>query len=590
MLGLLKGGTQMTYKEHGMWEILEVLRRHWRGDSQVQIQAATGCSRTTIRRWLADARDLGWEAGAGEPDEALAARILEGLRPGRSSTGPGQTERLLLGHCDQIRSWLAAEPGQKRGLRLTKVHTLLTRHGIRVPYSSLHRFAVKHCQFGAKRSTVRMAEVAPGEVAEIDFGRLGLVYDAAVDHRRRLWALIVTLVHSRHQYVHTTFSQKLCDLIEGIEDAWEFFGGVTARAIIDNLRTAVTHADRYDPIFQRTFEEYARHRGFVIDPAPPAMPTGKPTVERSVPYVRDSFFAGEPWRDRDHVQREAIRWCLEAAGTRRHGTTGKRPLAVFEAVEKPVLKPLVGGRFDTPAWAECKVHPDHHIQFQKALYSVPTRYLRKQVDVRGDRALVRIYYRGTFSKTHPRRPPGGRHTDYEDYPQEKRAYAMRDPKRLIDQAQSRGAHIGRFARQLLSGTFPWAKLRQAQKLIRLTDKYGPMRVERACRRALAFDLINVRRLERIIHHGLEDDAELATPKGQIVQLSAKFMRPPGSFTHLPEPKEERTHDGDQDLTEDRPEAATPLGDPGDPARSSRLCEEDQADAPRLPGTDPSGRN
>ena len=579
----------MTYKEHGMWEILEVLRRHWRGDSQVQIQAATGCSRTTIRRWLAGARDLGWEVSAGEPDEALAARILEGLRPGRGSSEPGQTERLLLGHRDQIRSWLATEPGQKRGLRLTKVHLLLTRHGVPVPYSSLYRFAVKHCQFGAKRSTVRMAEVAPGEVAEIDFGRLGLVYDAALARRRRLWALIVTLVHSRHQYIHTTFSQKLHDFIDGIEDAWEFFGGVTARAILDNLRAAVTHADRYDPVFQRTFEEYSRQRGFVIDPAPPAMPTGKPTVERSVPYARDNFFAGEDWRDRDHVQREAVRWCLEVAGTRRHGTTGKRPLAVFEAVEKPALRPLVGERFDTPAWGECKVHPDHHIQFQKALYSVPTRYLRKQVSVRGDRALVRIYYRGTLIKTHPRQTPGGRHTDYEDYPQEKRAYAMRDPKRLIDQAQSHGTHIGRFTRQLLSGTFPWAKLRQAQKLIRLAEKYGPARVDRACCRALAFDLINVRRLERIIHHGLEDDAELATPKGQIVQLPAKFMRPAGSFTHPPNPKEE-ADDGDQDLTEDGAEKAPPLRDPGDPAGSGRLREEDPAGVPGLPGVDPAGRD
>lgn len=579
----------MTYKEHGMWEILEVLRRHWRGDSQVRIQTTTGCSRTTIRRWLAGARDLGWEAGAGEPDEALAARILEELRPGPSSSNPGRTERLLLGHCDQISSWLAGETGQKRGLRLTKVHILLTRHGVQVPYSSLYRFAVKHCQFGGQRSTVRMAEVAPGEVVEIDFGRLGLVYDATVDRRRRLWALIVTLVHSRHQYIHTTFSQKLHDFIDGIEDAWEFFGGISARAIIDNLRAAVTRADRYDPIFQRTFEEYARHRGFVIDPAPSATPTAKPTVERAVPYARDNFFAGEDWRDRDHVQREAVRWCLEVAGTRRHGTTGKRPLAVFEAVEKPALMPLVGERFDTPVWGECKVHPDHHIQFQKALYSVPTRYLRKQVDVRGDRALVRIYCRGTLIKTCPKQPAGGRHTDYEDYPQEKRAYAMRDPKRLIEQAQSRGKNIGRFARQLLSGTFPWSKLRQAQKLIRLAEKYGPARVDRACCRALAFDLINVRRLERIIHHGLDDNAELGTPKDKVVQLSAKFIRPPGSFTNQPNSKEE-TDDGDQDLTEDGAETVTPLGDPGDTARSGSLREEDQTGTTRLPGADPSGRD
>ena len=181
-------------------------------------------------------------------------------------------------------------------------------------------------------------------MAEVDFGRLGLIRDGLLDRRRVLWALVVTLVFSRHQYVHLTHSQKLDDLIGGLEDAWEFFGGVASRLILDNLRAAITKADRYDPIFNRTFEEYGRHRGFVIDPAPPVMPTGKPHVERQVPYVRESFFRGETWLDRDHVQREATRWCLEVAGERVHGTTRKRPLAVFEAVERPALQPLVPGR------------------------------------------------------------------------------------------------------------------------------------------------------------------------------------------------------------------------------------------------------
>jgi hypothetical protein len=105
---------------------------------------------------------------------------------------------------------------------------------------------------------------------------------------------------------------------------------------------------------QRTFAEYARHRGFVIDAAVPRHAKGKPHVERGVQYLRESFFRGEQWIDRDHVQREAIRWCLETAGQRIHGTTRQRPLVVFENAEKTTLQPLRGERFDPPAWAECK--------------------------------------------------------------------------------------------------------------------------------------------------------------------------------------------------------------------------------------------
>jgi len=178
--------------------------------------------------------------------------------------------------------------------RIFGARALLQRRGVEVPYSSLHRFAVQQCGFAdRRRSTVRLARCRPGEVAEVDFGRLGLVFDPEQGRNRVLHALIVTLVHSAHQYVHTTHSQKLPDVIEGLEEAFEYFGGVPRRVILDNMKAAITKADRYEPQVQRVFEAYSRHRDFIIDAAVVRHPTGKPRVERQVQYVRDSFFAGE---------------------------------------------------------------------------------------------------------------------------------------------------------------------------------------------------------------------------------------------------------------------------------------------------------
>jgi hypothetical protein len=261
----------MAFREHGMWEILEVLRRAHRGEQLKAIARSTGRSRNTIKRWLAKAAETGWCRKTDEPDERLAAAVLGRIRPGPPDASPNESERLLVEHRGQLKQWLrVGTADEHRGLTLTKCHDLLTRRGVDVTYSSLYRFAVKHCGFGDKPTTVRVADVAPGELAEIDFGRLGLIHDNLLERRRVLWALVVTLVYSRHQYVHLTYSQKLAELIGGVEDAWEFFGGVTARAVIDNMRTAICRADRYDPVFSRTFEEYSRHRGFVIDPAPPS--------------------------------------------------------------------------------------------------------------------------------------------------------------------------------------------------------------------------------------------------------------------------------------------------------------------------------
>src|SRR5690606_9406948 len=281
--------------------------------------------------------------------------------------------------------------------------------------------------------------------------------------------------------------------------------------------------------------EYAAHRGFTIDPAPVRHPTAKPHVERGVPYVRDAFFRGETWHGREEVQRRVTTWCRESAGTRIHGTTRKRPLAVFENAEREALAPLSKPRFDPPRWADCKVHPDHHISFERALYSVPTRYIGATVWVRADSQMVRIYLEGAPVKAQLRLPPGGRSTDHHDYPPELTAYTLRDPQRLVRQAKEQGTQIGRFAEALLGGPVPWAKLRQGQKLLRLGEKYGWHRLELACQRALAFELFNVRRVESILRQDLEQLEILSSHSGEtrVIPLRGRFERPAQSFSHHP---------------------------------------------------------
>ena len=219
----------MAYREVAMWEIQAVLERIDRGESQAAVARTTGHTRKTVRQYVRTAKSLGWEPGTGSPTEALAAKVFLRHRPSRDRN-PGEVEAELLPHLETIRGWLTPAPGEKRGLQLTKVKQKLERQGVQIPYSSLHRFAVNHCGFGkSQRATVRMVCCEPGELAEVDFGRLGLIPDPETGRRRQAWALLVILVHSRHQYVHITFSQKLSDVINGLEDAWIWFGGVPRR-------------------------------------------------------------------------------------------------------------------------------------------------------------------------------------------------------------------------------------------------------------------------------------------------------------------------------------------------------------------------
>ena len=137
-----------------------------------------------------------------------------------------------------------------------------------------------------------------------------------------------------------------------------------------------------------------------------------------------------------------------------------------------------------PIWIEkAKVHPDHHIQVLNALYSVPHAYLRKHVRVRADRKLVKVYFGTELIKMHERQAPGGRATDPSDYPAHKSAYALRDVDTLLAKAKEKGTHVGIYAERLLGGPLPWTRMRQAQALLGLCDKFGAGRVEAICQSA-----------------------------------------------------------------------------------------------------------
>jgi hypothetical protein len=183
-----------------------------------------------------------------------------------------------------------------------------------------------------------------------------------------------------------------------------------------------------------------------------------------------------------------------------------------------------------PLWVEkAKVHPDHHIQVARALYSVPSIHRNKSVRARADKTSVKIYLGTELIKMHPRQRPGGRSTDPTDYPSGKGDYALRSVDGLKVRARNKGTHVGIYAERLLGGPLPWARMRAAYALLRLCDKYGDGRVEAVCQSALAFDVVDVARITRM----LKTAAKPVSPEradGKVVQLPLpRFSRPEQHF-------------------------------------------------------------
>jgi transposase len=443
---------------------------------------------------------------------------------------PGPAVSRLAPFEPQIAGWLRDEH-----LKLTRIQELLDQQGLPVAYTTLRRFVRQTGLWKAPKSTVRMAETAPGEVAELDFGRLGRLTDPTTGKTRTVWVLVVVLTMSRYGFVWPLLHQTLDETIAGLEAAWAFFGGVPRRLVLDNFPAAVAGTDPLVPRPTRGFLEYSQARGFVADPARVARPQDKPKVERQIQYVRERFWKGGAFAELADVRAQAERWCREVAGQRVHGTTRQVPRIVFEDQERAALLAWDGVRYDVPLWRELVVHPDHHVSFQYALYSAPSTTCPPgtRLEVRGDRSLVKLYRRGELIKVHPRQAQGGRSTDPDDYPQERTAYALRAPDRLIRQAEVLGPSIGTFAARLLDGPLPWSKLRQGQKLLRLAERYTAARLDAACARALGFDLVDVRRVEQILIRALDREGTPAPPADERVQPlpPGRFARPGSAFDH-----------------------------------------------------------
>jgi transposase len=521
----------MAFREVRVFEIREVLRLWLREEAIRSIERLAGLDRKTVRRYVTAAEELGLVRDGGEQqltDEFMGS-VVERVRPHRAD-GRGQAWGQLVAQHEQIEKWLKTEK-----LTVVKVHELLARRGLLVPERTLHRYALEVCDVGRGRRgvTVRVNDGKPGDELQLDFGRMGLVPDPGSDRLRVCQALIFTPVVSRYTFVWLSFRQTTEDVIAGCEAAWEFYDGVFGTLVPDNMKAIVDGADSIDPRLNQAFTEYAQDRGFLIDPARVRSPQDKPRVERVVPFVRNSFFAGEHFIDLQDSQRRVVLWCEVRAGMRIHGTIQGRPAEVFRIEEQPLLRAAPQDRYDLPIYARVKVHRDHHLEVGKALYSVPGNLIGTYVQVRADSQLVRIFARDQLVKVHPRMGIGKRSTDPADLPAERTVYAMRDLDQLQRIAAGHGPAIGAYAAALLEHPLPWTKMRQVYALLGLAKKWGDSKVDAACASALEHEAINVALIGRMLERGTEQTPVqpplpgISTSSGTVV--AGRFARDPEEF-------------------------------------------------------------
>ena len=258
----------------------------------------------------------------------------------------------------------------------------------------------------------------------------------------------------------------------------------------------------------------------------------KPRVERQVPFVRESFWTGRAFGSLAEINTGAERWCLRVAGPRDHGTTRTAPLLLFQTLEQSAMLALPTTTFEIVTWAQAKVARDCHVQVQNSFYSIPWPYVGQRLDVRIGWGIVRFYVGTQLVKTHLRGKPGQRQTDWNDYPPEKAAFFLRTPNWCRERASQLGQHVRAAVDELLD-QHHLHFLRQSQGIIRLAEKYGEVRLDAACQRALAYGNPHYRTIKTILEKGLEPNAtELPPPANASV---GAYLRGPDALFSLTDP-------------------------------------------------------
>lgn len=515
-----------------MESVVEIIYQWCKGVNLSRISRSLGFDRKTVRKYieLAEAEGLSRDSCLPSPEHyaEIAGRIQKSLKTPAEHSASHRTTSFYQNTIHRLLGKPYMNPKQ--------VYRILRRdHGYRLSYSSFNRYI--KVKYPRQPANFIRIETDPGEEAQVDFGSAGMMFDPETERNRRAYAFVMTLSYSRLSYVEFVFDQGQSTWVRCHVNAFEFFCGVPKRIILDNLKSGVLKPNTYDPVLNRAYAECAKYYGFIADPAKVSTPRHKGKVERRIPVIRSQFISTYDNKDISDANNNVRQWCLDEYGMQVHGTTKRKPFEVFKFEEQPRLMALPAERFDIPIWKEAKVHPDHHLVFLNSYYSMPTRYVGRQVWVRATTFTVQIFHDFELIKTHPRASKKGVWaTDEKDYPPEKSSYILKSVSYYLNKALQYGSHVHRVVEIIIS-EHAYRNLRKIQAIFRFADKFGSQSLDLSCKRCLHYQDYRIATLKRILEKELYLQPLEEEPVYSIPNSRLEFMRQADYFNHTAQKRE-----------------------------------------------------
>ncbi len=482
-----------------MHDIQELVRLHRLHTPTREAARALGMSRNTLLKYKQRLEKAGLLEGV--PDELPALDVLAAAIPQQR---PPQQVSTAAGHEARIRELI------KEGSEAAAIHQRLEveNRELDVSYDAVKRLCrrLRKAEPPSPADVAIRVETPPGDVAQIDFGYVGLVHDPETGVERKAWVFVMVLGFSRHMYARVVFDQSVRTWVDCHIRAFDWFGGAPRTLVPDNLKAAVVRAafgHDEDPAIQLDYRELLRFYGCRVDPAPPRAPQKKGKVESAVYYVTRFLNTRKPEDDINVVNANLAQWIEDHAGQRTHGTTREQPLRVFFDEERPALLPLPAERYEVITWRKVKVHQDAHVMFERRQYSVPWTHIGVEAWVRATPSEVAVLVDDVRVAVHARGGPGTRSTVPAHLPAHRIELAERSPDAWRERATVLGPEVLGWVDDQLGHDQVVSGLRRVQVVVAYLETLPKERADSVCRRARVYGLWRLSELKNIVTRRLD---------------------------------------------------------------------------------------
>lgn len=271
----------------------------------------------------------------------------------------------------------------------SRIFHMLKERGYPGLHSNLVLTKISQCRPRKQSEAFLRLRTLPGEEGQVDWAHFGKVKLGRAE--RNLSAFVLTLSHSRMIYLRFFYSQGMREFLQGFVEAFEFFGGVPRKILLDNLKAGVT--DRVSSFINYNEQFLSLSKHYCFEPIAVGVRKGneKGRVERSIQYVRSNFFSGREFENIEKLNEEALYWSRYTSSQRPWQLDQtKKVLDAFEE-EKTKLFHLPANPFLSYDRKIVSIGKTPYARYDLNDYSVPAKYVLQNLEIKASENFIEIY-------------------------------------------------------------------------------------------------------------------------------------------------------------------------------------------------------